>query len=155
MHCTNSKACKYLCLCDIFDRFCPYTTATLSSIHQISENSDQQQPQQRPASCGGGCGLLEPIYGKFGRGCRWKLRFRLKIAVVDGTLKRAVQKARLPSVVQHPELYKEMGHTLTVKQSSRLVVVGVWFGIARALIFFLVALEKVSNGSWHSCKLRR
>ena len=24
--------------------------------HQISENSDQQQPQQRPASCGGGCG---------------------------------------------------------------------------------------------------
>ena len=56
--CTNSKACKYLRLCDIFDRFCPYTTATstatLSSAHQISENSDQQQPQQRSASHGGG-----------------------------------------------------------------------------------------------------
>ena len=31
--------------------------------------------------------LLEPIHGKFGRGCRWKLRLRLKIAVVDGALK--------------------------------------------------------------------
>ena len=42
-------------------RFCPYTTAastaTLSSAHQISENSDQQQPQQRSASHGGGCGI--------------------------------------------------------------------------------------------------
>ena len=31
--------------------------------------------------------LLEPIHGKFGQGCRWKLRLRLKIAVVDGALK--------------------------------------------------------------------
>ena len=82
------KSMQISSLCDIFDRFCPYTTATstatLSSAHQISENSDQ--PQQRPASCGGGCGCLEPIHGKFGRGCCWKLRFRLKIAVVDGAL---------------------------------------------------------------------
>ena len=65
--CTNSKACKYLRLCDIFDRFCPYTTATstatLSSAHQISENSDQQQMQPRPASCGGGCGCWSPYTG--------------------------------------------------------------------------------------------
>ena len=32
--------------------------------------------------------LPEPIHGKFGRGCRWKSRLRLKIAVVDGALKR-------------------------------------------------------------------
>ena len=31
--------------------------------------------------------LPEPIHGKFGRGCRWKSRLRLKIAVVDGALK--------------------------------------------------------------------
>ena len=31
--------------------------------HQISENSDQQQPQQRPASCGGGCGCWSPYMG--------------------------------------------------------------------------------------------
>ena len=31
--------------------------------HQISENSDQQQPQQRPASCGGGCGCWSPYTG--------------------------------------------------------------------------------------------
>ena len=31
--------------------------------HQISENSDQQQPQQRPASCGGGCGCRSPYTG--------------------------------------------------------------------------------------------
>ena len=89
--CTNSKACKYLRLCDIFDRFCPYTTATstatLSSAHQISENSDQQQPQQRSASHGGGCGWRSPYTGQFGRGCRWRSRLRLKIAVVDGALK--------------------------------------------------------------------
>ena len=30
--------------------------------------------------------LPEPIHGKFGRGCRWKSRLRLKIAVVDGAL---------------------------------------------------------------------
>ena len=30
--------------------------------------------------------LLEPIHGKFGRSWRWKLRLRLKIAVVDGAL---------------------------------------------------------------------
>ena len=30
--------------------------------------------------------LLEPIHGKFGRGCRWKLRLGLKIAVVYGAL---------------------------------------------------------------------
>ena len=29
--------------------------------HQISENSDQQQP--RPASCGGGCGCWSPYTG--------------------------------------------------------------------------------------------
>ena len=28
--------------------------------------------------------LPEPIHGNFGRGCRWKSRLRLKIAVVDG-----------------------------------------------------------------------
>ena len=71
-------------------RFCPYTTATstatLSSAHQISENSDQQQPQQRSASHGGGCGCRSPYTGKFGRGCRWRSRLRLKIAVVDGAL---------------------------------------------------------------------
>ena len=71
-------------------RFCPYTTATstatLSSAHQISENSDQQQPQQRSASHGGGCGWRSPYTGKFGRGCRWRSRLRLKIAVVDGAL---------------------------------------------------------------------
>ena len=77
--CTNSKACKYLRLCDIFDRFCPYTTATstatLSSAHQISENSDQQQPQQRSASHGGGCGCRSPYTGNLvevavgNRGC--------------------------------------------------------------------------------------
>ena len=33
--------------------------------HQISENSDQQQPQQRPASCGGGCGCWSPYTGNF------------------------------------------------------------------------------------------
>ena len=70
--CTNSKACKYLRLCDIFDRFCPYTTATstatLSSAHQISENSDQQQPQQRPAiKSWWWLRLPEPIHGKFGQ----------------------------------------------------------------------------------------
>ena len=63
----NSKACKYLCLCDIFHRFCPYTTptstATLSSAHQISENSDQQQPPPQPASCCGGCGCWSPYTG--------------------------------------------------------------------------------------------
>ena len=31
--------------------------------HQISENSDQQQLQQRPASCGGGCGCRSPYTG--------------------------------------------------------------------------------------------
>ena len=34
--------------------------------------------------------LLEPIHGKFGRGCRWKSRLRLKIAVVDGALFNAL-----------------------------------------------------------------
>ena len=60
-------------------RFCPYTTATstatLSSAHQISENSDQQQPQQQPASHGGGCGCRSPYTGNLvevavgNRGC--------------------------------------------------------------------------------------
>ena len=78
---TNSKACKYLCSCDIFDRFCPYTTPTstetLSSAHQKSENSDRQQP--RPASCGGGCGCWSPYTGNLVEvavgncGCSWKL----------------------------------------------------------------------------------
>ena len=31
--------------------------------HQISENSDQQQPPPRPASCGGGCGYWSPYAG--------------------------------------------------------------------------------------------
>ena len=63
-------------------RFCPYTTATstatLSSAHQISENSDQQQPQQRPASHGGGCGCWSPYTGNLvevavgNRGCDWR-----------------------------------------------------------------------------------
>ena len=78
---TKSKACKYLCLCDIFDRVRPYTTptstATLSSAHQIWENSDRQQPQSRPASCGCGCwspytgNLVEVAVGNCG--CGWKL----------------------------------------------------------------------------------
>ena len=63
-------------------RFCPYTTATstatLSSAHQISENSDQQQPQQRSASHGGGCGCRSPYTGNLvevavgNRGCDWR-----------------------------------------------------------------------------------
>ena len=63
-------------------RFCPYTTATstatLSSAHQISENSDQQQPQQRSASHGGGCGCWSPYTGNLvevavgNRGCDWR-----------------------------------------------------------------------------------
>ena len=46
--------------------------------HQISENSDQQQPQQRPASCGGGCGCWSPYTGNLVEiavgncGCDWK-----------------------------------------------------------------------------------
>ena len=45
-------------------------TVTMSDLasddqiaHQISENSDQQQPQQRPPSCGGGCGCWSPYTG--------------------------------------------------------------------------------------------
>ena len=44
--------------------------------HQISENSDQQQPPPRPASCGGGCwspytgNLVEVAVGNCG--CGWK-----------------------------------------------------------------------------------
>ena len=80
-------------------RFCPYTTATstatLSSAHQISENSDQQQPQQRSASHGGGCGWRSPYTGKFGRGCRWRSRLRLKIAVVDGALKTGQERSSM------------------------------------------------------------
>ena len=55
--------------------------------HQISENSDQQQPPPRPASCGGGCGYWSPYTGNLievavgNCGCGWKLRLRLKIAV--------------------------------------------------------------------------
>ena len=43
--------------------------------HQISENSDQQQPQQRSASHGGGCGCRSPYTGNLvevavgNRGC--------------------------------------------------------------------------------------
>ena len=46
--------------------------------HQISENSDQQQPQQRPASCGGGCGCWSPYTGNLVEvavgncGCDWR-----------------------------------------------------------------------------------
>ena len=46
--------------------------------HQISENSDQQQPQQRPASCGGGCGCWSPYTGNLvdvavgNCGCDWR-----------------------------------------------------------------------------------
>ena len=43
--------------------------------HQISENSDQQQPQQRPASCGGGCAVAGAHTRKI-----WS-RLPLKIAV--------------------------------------------------------------------------
>ena len=63
-------------------RFCTYitatSTATLSSAHQISENSDQQQPQQRSASHGGGCGCRSPYTGNLvevavgNRGCDWR-----------------------------------------------------------------------------------
>ena len=63
-------------------RFCPYTTATstatLSSAYQISENSDQQQPQQRSASHGGGCGCRSPYTGNLvevavgNRVCDWR-----------------------------------------------------------------------------------
>ena len=44
--------------------------------HQISENSDQ--PQQRPASCGGGCGCWSPYTGNLVEvavgncGCDWR-----------------------------------------------------------------------------------
>ena len=43
--------------------------------HQISENSDQRQPQQRSASHGGGCGCRSPYTGNLvevavgNRGC--------------------------------------------------------------------------------------
>ena len=46
--------------------------------HQISENSDQQQPQQRSASHGGGCGCRSPYTGNLvevavgNRGCDWR-----------------------------------------------------------------------------------
>ena len=47
--------------------------------HQISENSDQQQPQQRSASHGGGCGCRSPYTGKFGRG----LPLEIAVAIED------------------------------------------------------------------------
>ena len=46
--------------------------------HQISENSDQQQPQQRSASHGDGCGCWSPYTGNLvevavgNRGCDWR-----------------------------------------------------------------------------------
>ena len=59
--------------------------------------------------------LPEPIHGKFGRGCRWKSRLRLKILVVDGALRYfgssllyecTFANARLPCLCQssmHPQ----------------------------------------------------
>ena len=67
-------------ICSIFLSSLIVTMSDLASddqiAHQISENSDQQQPPPRPASCGGGCGCWSPYTGNL-----VELRLPLEIAV--------------------------------------------------------------------------
>ena len=69
-------------ICSIFFSSLIVTMSDLAPddqiAHQISENSDQQQPQQRPASHGGGCGCWSPYTGNLvevavgNRVCDWR-----------------------------------------------------------------------------------
>ena len=56
---------------------------------------------------------------------------------MNDVIKRALQKAGLSLVLEPLSEIEEIGHALMVKQSSRLVVAGVWFGIARVLLLLL------------------
>ena len=82
------------------------------------------------------CGRMDSR-GLHGLSCRYSAGRFPRHSVMNDVVKRALQKAGLPSVLEPPGLDRVDGLRSSRSQSSRLVVVGVWFGITRGLIPFL------------------